>query len=144
MRIRTLAGALAVSGLVAASLPVEAEAAHRHSRSCGHGGYSSRGYRSSRHDGYRDRGYRSYGRSYSRYYAPRSYAPRYYTPRYYYRPYAYSRYAYDPYYDPYFDRYGYYGPYADNGPYPAYRPVRGHYHGRLWCLRPHLSIHIGF
>ena len=128
MRMRTLAGALAVSGLMAASLPAEAEAAHRHSRSCGHGGYSSRSYRSPRHSyGYRDR---YYGRSYS--------APRYYG----YRPYRYTRYV--PYYDPYYEPYGYRGPYAYNGPYPAYRPVRGHYHGRAWCVRPHVSIHIGF
>ena len=131
MRIRTLAGALAVSGLVAVSLPAEAEAAHRHSRSCGHDGYRSRSYRSSRYAPRYSYGYRgrSYGRSY--------YAPRYYS----YRPYRYTRYAYDPYY---YDAYGYDGPYAYNGPYPAYRPVRGHYHGRAWCLRPHLSIHIGF
>ena len=136
MRIRTLAGALAVSGLVAASLPAEAEAAHRHSRSCGHGGgYSSRSYRSPRHS----YGYRDWGRSYSRYYAPR-----YYSPRYSYRPYRYTRYGYDPYYYGGYDPYGYYGRYAYNGPYPAYGPVRGHYHGRAWCVRPHLSIHIGF
>ena len=130
MRIRTLAGALAVSGLVAASLPAEAQADHRHSRSCGHGGYySSRSYRAPRY------AYGHRGRSHWRHYQPRYYS---------YRPYGYARYGYDPYYYDRYDRYGYYGPYAYNGPYPAYRPVRGHYHGRLWCVRPHLSIHIGF
>jgi hypothetical protein len=131
MTIRTLAGALAVSGLMAASLPAEAEAAHRHSRSCGHAGYSSRSYRSPRYShGYRDRSYRRpYG-------APRYYGRFHAVPRYYaYRPYRY---------DPYYDAYGYYGPYAYNGPYPAYRAARGHYHGRAWCVRPHLSIHLGF
>lgn len=148
MRIRTLAGALAMSGLVAVSVPADAEAAHRHSASCGHErGYSSRSYRSSRSYvnrdrgynsyrssrsyGYRDRGYNSY-RSYDRY---RSYSPR---RSYGYRPYRYTRYAYDPY-----DYGNGYDPYAYNGPYPRYRS-RAHYHGRLFCVRPHLSLHIGF
>lgn len=169
MRIRTLAGALAISGLVAASVPADAEA-QRHSARDRDRGYSSRSYRSSgpqrssrshvnrdraynssrssRSYGYRDRGYSSY-RSYNRY---RSYAPRrsYYRPHSYYRPYRYTR-AYAPYYygyayDPYaYDSYGYepYGYGYDNGPYPRYRS-RAHYHGRLFCVRPHLSVHIGF
>jgi hypothetical protein len=136
MRIRTLAGTLAVSGLLAASLPAPAEAAHRHSRSCGHGGYSSRSYRA-------DRSHRSYrAPRYSYGYRDRYYGRSYYAPRYRYRPYRYTRYV--PYYEPYYEPYGYYGPYAYNGPYPAYRPVRGHYHGRAWCVRPHVSVHIGF
>jgi len=174
MRIRTLAGALAMSGLVAVSVPADAEAAERRSGSRGRDrgdssrsyrssgpqrssrsyvnrdrGYnSSRSYRSFRSYGDRDRGYRS-SRSYRSYDRYRSYAPRaYYRP---YRPYRYTRYAYDPYYygyayDPYaYEPYGYgYDGYGyDNGPYPRYRS-RVHYHGRLFCVRPHLSVHIGF
>jgi hypothetical protein len=173
MRIRTLAGALAMSGVVAASLP--ADAAPRHSRSGGHDrGYASRSYSGRSYSsrsyaprsyssrsysgrsyssrsysyGYRDRG-RSY-RSYGGYRTYRSYRPRisfsvrpYLYSRYAYNPYVYDDYAYDPYgygYEPY--AYGY-DPYAYNGPYPRYRS-RGHYHGRLFCVRPHLSVHIGF
>jgi len=161
MRIRALAGALALSGLVGVSLPSDAEAAERRSRSRGHDrGYSSRSYRAPRSSyGHRDRGntYRSYDRSRS---SPRrsyGYRPsRSYRAYRSYRPYRYVPYAYDPYYaygydsyyydepygydyDPYgYDRYGY------NGPYPRYRSGRAHYHGRLFCVRPHLSIHVGF
>jgi hypothetical protein len=52
----------------------------------------------------------------------------------------YDPYYYDYGYDPYYDDYGY-G--YDNGPYPRYGS-RVHYHGRLFCVRPHLSVHIGF
>ena len=131
MRMRTLAGAVAMSGVLALSVPA-AEAAHRHSRSCGHDrGYSSRSYRAPRYSsGYRAKNYRSY-RSY------RSYRP--------YRSYGYRSYGYAPYryaYDPYlYAGYGY-DPYYDDGYYPPVR--RGHYHRGLFCLRPHLSIRIGF
>jgi hypothetical protein len=129
MRMRTLAGALAISGVFALSVPA-AEAAHRHSRSCGHDrGYSSRSYRGPRYSsGYRAKSYRSY-RPYRSYgYRPYGYAPyRYAPPRYAYDPYLYGAYAYDPY------------------GYDGYYPVRrGHYHRGLFCLRPHLSIRIGF
>jgi hypothetical protein len=151
--MRTLAGALALSGLVGVSLPSDAEAAQRRSRSRGHDrGYSSRSYRAPRSSyGHRDRGY-TY-RSYDRYrYSPRrSYGYRSYRS---YRPYVYLPYAYDPYYaygyDSYYydDPYGYdpngYDRYGYNGPYPRYRSGRAHYHGRLFCVRPHLSIRIGF
>jgi len=145
MRIKTLAGALALSALVGVSLPSAAEAAHPRSRSRGHDrGYSSRSYRAPRQSyGYRDRGhtYRSYDRY--RYSPRRSYG---------YRPYRYLPYVYDPYYaygyDTYYydDPYGYdpYDRYGYNGPYPRYRSARAHYHGRLFCVRPHLSIHVGF
>jgi hypothetical protein len=134
MRIRTLAGALAMSGLVALQAPAAVEAAHRHSRSCGHDrGYSPRSYRSSRYSYDRGRSYRSYSyRPPYRSYGYRSYR---YRP---YRPYAYSPYAYAPYA---YSGYGY-DPYSYDGYYPP--PRRGHYHGRLFCLRPHFSIHIGF
>jgi hypothetical protein len=133
MRMRTLAGAAAISGLFALSVPA-AEAAHRHSRSCGHDrGYSSRSYRAPRYSsGHRAKSYRSYrsyrpSRSYS--YRPYRYTPYRYTPyRYAYDPYPYRAYAYDPYYD--------------DGYYPPVR--RGHYHRGLFCVRPHLSIRIGF
>jgi hypothetical protein len=125
--MRTLAGAVAISSVLALSAPA-AEAAHRHSRSCGHDrGYSSRSYRAPRYSSHRGRSYRSY-RSYRPYaYRPYRVAPYRYSP-YAYAPYGYGAYAYDPYY---YDGY-----------YPRVR--RGHYHGRLFCLRPHLSIHIGF
>jgi hypothetical protein len=90
MRIRSLVGALALSAALPLALPSEAQAAHRHSRSCGHRyssydsyrdyGYRDYGYRDHR---YRDRGYSNYGyRGYSRGY---SYRP-YYRSRYYYAP----------------------------------------------------------
>ena len=123
MRIRNLAGTLAMSGLVALSVPAEAEAAHRHSRSCGHDrGYSSRSYRAPRYSsGYRGRGYSSH-RSYRSYDRYRSYSYRPYR-SYSHRPYSYG--------------YGYGGRYS-----PRYG--RAHYHGRSFCLRPHVSIRIGF
>ena len=145
MRIRGLVGALVVSALVGVSLPSEAEAARRHRSSRDHRGYSSRSYRADRHSyGYRSRGYtyRSY-RSYDRY----RYRPRL---SFRYRPYRYVPYVYDPYYaygyDPYYyEPYDYgYDPYGYNGPYPRYRSARAHYHGRLFCVRPHLSVHVGF
>jgi hypothetical protein len=168
MRIRALAGALALSGLVGVSLPPDAEAAERSSRSRGHDrGYSSRSYRAPRSSsGRRDRSYtnRSYDRS--RYSPRRSYGYRPYRSYGYrpyrsygyrpYRSYRYVPYAYDPYYAYAYDSYYYddpygYGddPYGDdrygyNGPYPRYRSGRAHYHGRLFCVRPHVSIRIGF
>ena len=121
MRIPTVAGALAISGAVVLSAPAGLEAAHRHSRSCGHDrGYSSRSYRPY---SYRPYSYRPYPVPYPvPYPAPYAYSP------YVYVPPAYSAYGYDPYY---YDRY-----------YPP--PRRGHHHGRRFCVRPHLSIHIGF
>ena len=95
MRIRTLAAAAVLSLAVPLALPADAEAGHRHSRSCGHRYYESsrydrgyydrgydRGYYDRGYSGYRSRGYRSYGYGYrpsyrSRYY----YAP---PPGYYY------------------------------------------------------------
>lgn len=154
MRIRALAGAVALSGLVGVSGPPDADAAERRSRSRGHDrGYSSRSYRAPRPSyGHRDRSYsyRSYDRS--RYSSRRSYGYRPYRSYGYrpYRTYRYVPYAYDPYYaygyDPYvYEPYGYgYDPYGYNGPYPRYRSGRAHYHGRLFCVRPHLSVHIGF
>src|SRR5688572_27997702 len=95
MRLRSLVGALALSAAVPLLAPTQAEAAHRHSRSCGHRSYDSyrsydRGYYN---DGYRyrggsrryrgyDYGYRPYARS-RYYYSP---APRYYYRRPYRRP----------------------------------------------------------
>jgi hypothetical protein len=156
MRIRALAGALALSGLVGASLPPDAEAAERRARSRGHDrGYSSRSYRAPRSSyGQRNRSYtyrssdrsrdssrRSYGYRPSRSYSYRPFRSYSYVPYAYDPYYAYDSYYYDePYgYDPYgYDSYGY------NGPYPPYRSGRAHYHGRLFCIRPHVSIRIGF
>ena len=54
----------------------------------------------------------------------------------YHRPYRDYR------YDGYYDRYGdpYYHPYR----YRSYRRGHLHFHGRVRCYRPHLSIHIGW
>ena len=101
MRIRSLVGALALSAALPLALPTEAQAAHRHSRSCGHRYYDSYSYSPYRsygyYDGYRgsrgyrgyDYGYRTYG--YRPYYRTRYYAPPpgyyyYRAPRYYRRP----------------------------------------------------------
>jgi hypothetical protein len=165
MRIRALAGALALSGLVGVALPPDAEAAERRSRSRGHDrGYSSRSYRAPRSSGHRDRSYtyrssdrsryssrRSYGYRPSRSYSYRPYRSYNHRPYRSYRSYRYLPYLYDPYYaygyDPYYydgyDPYGY-DSYGYNGPYPRYRSGRAHYHGRLFCIRPHVSIRIGF
>jgi len=55
----------------------------------------------------------------------------------YYRPYApYRNYRYDRYYEP---------PYYDNAyRYRSYRRGPLHFHGRVRCYLPHLSIHIGW
>jgi hypothetical protein len=106
MTIRRTLGALLVGLVLVAAVPSVSEAAHRHSRGCGHhvgkayydysydrdryyddvdydAPYVARhGSGRSRYDdyGYRDYGYRDYGyRGYSR----PSYSSRYYSPRYY-------------------------------------------------------------
>jgi hypothetical protein len=153
MRIRNLAGALAVSSaLVATSLPVEAEAQQgRNGRSRGYssrsdryaggyrGGYAYRGDRGKgRYYGYnRGHGYKSYGyRSHG--YRPYGYAYGYkhgYKPyRYGYYPYRYAPYAYAPYGYPY-----YYDPYYAYG-YPYAPGV----HGSVVVGGPHFRIGVGF
>src|SRR5688572_12878527 len=78
MRIRTLAAAAVLSLAVPLALPADAEAGHRHSRSCGHRYYESsrydRGYYDRGHDrGYYDRGYYDRG-YYDRGYYDRGYS----------------------------------------------------------------------
>jgi hypothetical protein len=117
MTRRLLLGLSAAGLMMALSSPPSAEAAHRHSRSCGHRYYDSR--YGSRYD---------HGRSYGR-----SYGYAYSSPRYYgYDPYAYGPYyssRYSPYYGPYYSPYVY-KPYR----YKPYRRYR----------RPHVSIHLDF
>ena len=136
MKLRSAAAVVAL-GLALAAAPAIAEDSHRQSRS----GRNDRdqGYRSSRNDD-RDRGYRS-----SRYPQRYSYRRPFYDNRYRYAvppgPYGVGYYdrLYDPYYDPYYS--GSYRP----SRYDGYRRYsRGHYHGRSWCRRPHLSVHIDF
>lgn len=117
MTRRLLLGASAAGLMLALAAPPSAEAAHRHSRSCGHRysyGYVSPGYRYGYgYAPYTAPGY-DYGYSYGRpgYYGYR-YDPYYYSGRSYYSPYSYRRYA----------------------PYPRY-----YYRSR----RPRISIHLDF
>jgi len=148
MTIRKTLGALLVGSMLVAVMPPATEAAHRHSRGCGHTvrsrSYSSYSYRPS---------YSYYGGSYydrSRYYDDVDYdAPyvarhgsgraRYYDDDYGYRDYGYRDYGYRGYSRPsYSPRY-----------YGSRRVVGYHYHGRTRCYsshRPHVhfSIHLGF
>ena len=131
MTRRTLLG-VAAMGLALAVAPDPAEAAHRHSRSCGHRYSDSR----HRYDGYRSSRYRAprppaYVYGYDPYYSDYGYYGSRYAGPYSYDPYAYG------YSRPYrYSRYGYSRPY--------YRDSGYHYHGRNRCSRPHFSIHIGF
>lgn len=115
MRIRSLAGALVLSVAVPLALPAEAQAGHRHSRSCGHR-YTYESYRPYRGSYGYDRGYSGYDRGYggSGY---RSYNRGYRSYDYGYRPYYRSRY--------------YYAPAPRYYRAPRYR-------------RPHVSIHLDF
>jgi hypothetical protein len=140
MKLRT-AAAVAMLGGVMAVAPALVEAGDRDNRSGRHGysshrnssyrnGYSS--YRS--HDNRRSRDYR---RSYDYRRSGRDYRYRYVVPP---RSYGYVYAPYDDYY--YSPRYDYYD--YDYGYRPRYSRSRGHYHGRSFCLRPHISLHIGF
>ena len=153
MTIRKTLGALLVGLTLVAVMPSVTEAAHRHSRGCGHTvrsrSYSSYSYRPS---------YSYYGSSYydrSRYYDDVDYdAPyvarhgsgrsRYYDDE--------DRYGYYDYRDYGYRDYGYRG-YSRSSYSPRYygsrRAVGYHYHGRTRCYsshRPHVhfSIHLGF
>jgi hypothetical protein len=114
MTRRLLLGVSTAGLLLALAAPPSAEAAHRHSRSCGHRysyGRVSPGYRYG-YGPYVTPGYYGYPYAGPGYYAPR-YDPYYYSSRYYYgySPYRYRRYA----------------------------PYKRYYRGR-----PRISIHLDF
>jgi hypothetical protein len=120
MRSWIAAGTLAL--VLAVGLALPAEAAHRHSRTCGHGYSSSYGYSGS---------YRYSGRS--------AYA---YSNRYRYPTYDYGyRYRYDS------VPYGYYSPYSYGAPYVLYEPpppAYGYYYAPYRRrVRPHVSVTLG-
>lgn len=101
----------ALALMAALAAPVAAQASDRHSPHSGR----RHGY-AHRYDG---------PRSYYRAYPPRHRA--YYYDRYDYRPYYGGAYSHDPYYDDsYYDA-------------PAPR-AHFHYHGRVRCFRPHVSL----
>lgn len=136
-------GAILTLGLAAPLLaPSSTEAGHRHSRHCSH---PPAYVQSHRHyapppaayrygHGYAGRGY--YGREYPRH-----------DERYRYSGHRHDRgcghYAHD-YGHAYRHGYGYEYDYGHAYRYVPPPPVRLHYHGRARCLRPHLSIHLGF
>lgn len=131
MRTRIL-GAAFVLGIGAALLaPAAAEAGHRHSSHCR--SRSDYGYYAPApppvYYGYGDYGYR---RGDDHYYRGDVYAESRYRERYYrddgYPDRCHRDHRHD-------SRCGHrgYGP-----------PVRAHHHGRAYCVRPHLSIHLGW
>ncbi len=129
MKALALAPVLALAAFTLAAPPL-AEAAHRHGRNCGHGGYYSRDHRPVVRHHRHDRHCRSgCNRGYSsRYYGARGY-------RNYYDP--------VPYYDAgdYGSRYygsGYYGYVPPPPPPPRIYRQRRHHH------RPRVGIFFGF
>ena len=133
MRIRHAVTAAALFLIVSFAWPSVSEAGHRHSRSCGHGWSVYDSYRAPHfrtHD-YRYNGTYPYGYGWG-YRPPVHYAP---PPVYYAPPPVY--YGAPPVYVPYGYSYGY--------PYTYAPPlVSLHYHGRLACRRPHVSVRLGF